>query len=140
MNYEEARGWGEPPVPQVSREELETLYSYGHYDGPYTGLIRWKGAYWFACRFSYVDYRYWIVALTSEQQEHALRYGKAWAEAFHNGMSWNPDGTPFPPVAGKYGLFSDYGALARGFAETYGERPEPSPEAEVVGYFDGWRA
>jgi hypothetical protein len=149
MNYEDTHAWPGIPVDEIPREEISTLYSFGHYDGPYTGLVRWKEQFWYVSRFEHreckMDVSYWIITLTPEQQEYALAYGKAWAEHFHSGMSWNPEGSRAPERYGKYAIrptpsyltYTDEGRAA--FDILFPKRPEPDENAEVVGYFDGWR-
>ena len=145
MNYEDTWSWPDIPVEEVLREELETAYSFGHYDGPGTGLILWEDEHWFVRRFAVHDSRYWIIRLTPEQQEYALRYGKTWAEFFHRGMSWNPDGSKPAQKDGIYAhrptpnhlTMTDEGREA--FDKLFPKRPEPDSTAEVVGWFEGWR-
>lgn len=145
MNFEDTWAWPDIPVDEIDREEIATLYSFGHYDGPGTGLIRWKGELWYVDRFEIRDSRYWVIRLTPEQQKYALDYGRAWADHFHSGMSWNPDGSRAPEKDGKYALrptpnyltYTDEGRAA--FDALYRKRPVPDNDAEVVGYFNGWR-
>lgn len=144
MNYEDTQAWPNIPVEEIEREDLATLYSFGHYDGPGTGLVRWGGACWYVSRFELHDNRFWVIALTSEQQEYALRYGKAWAEHFHSGMTWSPEGSRAPRKDGQYALrtpnhltYSEDGRKA--FASKFPHRPTPDEDAKVVGYFNGWR-
>lgn len=134
----------EPPVPYVPREQISTLYSFGHYDGPATGLIQWNGAFWYVERFEPRDDRFWIVQLTPAQQAAFYEYGKAWAAEFHSGMSWNPDGSRAPEHHGP-GVIRDRnitslrpGAHAA-FRAKYPDVPRPDDDAPVVGYFVGWR-
>lgn len=145
MNYKDTWTWPEIPVEEVDREDLATLYSFGHYDGPGTGLIRWEEQLWYVSRFELESSRYWIITLTPKEQEYALEYGKAWANHFHSGMSWNPNGARAPEKDGKYAIrptpghltYTDEGHLA--FQSLFPKRPEPGPDAEVVGSFTGWR-
>jgi len=148
MNYEDTWSWPDIPVEPIDREEIATVYSFGHYDGPGTGLILWKGEYWYVTRFegNPRDGRYWVIQLTPEQQQYAVKYGKTWREFFHPGMSWHADGSsrrgepdgiyairPTP----NYLTMTDEGREK--FKELFPSRPEPDEDAKVVGYFDGWR-
>jgi len=145
MNYEDTWSWPDIPVEEIDREEIATLFSFGHYDGPGTGLIRWKEQLWYVDRFELQSSRYWVIALTPEQQDYAFRYGQAWADHFSSGMSWNPNGSRAPEKEGRYALrptpnlltYSDEGRQA--FDSLFPTSPEPDKGAEVAGYFDGWR-
>jgi len=145
MNYKDTWSWPNIPVDEVDREDIETCYSFGHYDGPGTGLILWEDQHWYVTRFEYDDARYWIIQLTPEEQEYALQYGKTWADFFHQGMRWNPDGSHRKQKDGLYAhrptpnhlTMTDEGRAR--FKELFPKRPEPSQTAEVVGWFKGWR-
>ena len=146
MIFEDTYDWPpDPPVGEIDRRELSTLFSFGHYDGVGTGLVRWKDQLWYASRFEIHESRYWLVELTAEQQAYALRYGETWAEFFHSGMSWTPEGSSAPKTEGRYAIrphpnlltYTDEGREA--FKKIFPVRPEPSEDARVVGYFNGWR-
>lgn len=37
-------------IPALSRSEVQLLYHWGYYDGPLSGVCRWRGErYWFTC-------------------------------------------------------------------------------------------
>jgi hypothetical protein len=137
MQYDDINDW--PPYEDIPRRNIETVYSFGHYDGPATGLIKWRGMYWYAHRFETFDNRYWIIELTSEQRKYAKWYGQEWAYLFNSGMSWTPNGDHVPRKAGIYepNLDEHRDVYKRWNREH--ESPKPDPEAEVVGYFIGWR-
>jgi len=143
MNYADTWAWPDIPVDAVDREEISTLYSFGHYDGPGTGLVLWRGEHWYVARFEIGDPRYWLIRLTPEQQQYAAWYGAEWARLFHSGMSWNADGSRAPEVDGIHVVRRpgyrgmDEAEYARFQAEH--KVPSPSNDAEVVGYFYGWR-
>jgi hypothetical protein len=43
--FAQAQDWpGASPVPEVPRRDVETVYSFGHHDGPATGLVRARAA------------------------------------------------------------------------------------------------
>lgn len=143
MNYREALRWPpQPPVPYIDRDDLETVYSFGHYDGVGSGLIQWLDCYWFVERWSISSDSYWIVRLTPEQQAYACWYGEEWARLFHSGMSWTPDGNRVPQKDGIHAIRT--GNLLTLEEPAYGEfhkkylRPKPDDNAEVIGYFDHW--
>lgn len=146
MNLEDTWSWPDIPVDEVSREELETLFSFGHYDGPATGLIKWENQYWWAERFNgRNDDKYWIIELTKEEQELMFFYGSEWARLFHSGMRWKPDGTRWN-VEAEIGIYGFKDKTYTGYdQEKYKEfndkykRPQPKKEAKVIGYFTGWR-
>ena len=145
MNYEDTWSWPDIPVDEIDREEIETIYSFGHYDGPGTGLIYYNSEHYYVNRFEIRDDRYWIIRLTSEQQQYALDYGATWAMYFHTGMSWQPNGDKMPQNDGIYAhrptphylTMTDEGKKC--FNELFPKRPEPDSEAKVVGYFTGWK-
>lgn len=144
MHYEDTWSWPDIPVDEVDREDIKTLYSFGHYDGPGTGLVYYDGEYYYVDRFRIRDDRYWIIRLTLEQQVYALEYGKTWEEYFHTGMSWQPNGDKMPQKDGiyahrpspRYLTMTDEGKER--FAVLFPKRPEPDKDAEVVGYFEVW--
>lgn len=145
MNYEDTWSWPDIPVDEIDREEISTIYSFGHYDGPASGLILWDDQYWFVDKFEYLGDRcFWIITLTPEQQKYALEYGKTWAHYFHSGMSWTPDGNRVPERDGIYS-FREPGYLGvteegrKEFKKLYPKRPTPDADAKIVGYFVGWR-
>lgn len=149
MNYEDARRWPTIPVDQVAREEVETLYSFGHYDGVGTGLIRWQGKLWWAERFATMDDRYWIIALDGPHARRLLARGREWANLFHSGMSWMPDGQRAPEADGpyctnlpfKYGDEDEYQHRHAFYVEWHkaNKLEEPPKTAPVFGYFEDWR-
>ena len=148
LTYAKTRDWPEIPVPVIPRHEVETVYSFGHYDGPRSGLVKWRDAYWYVKDFSVSDYGeryYWIITLTPKEQEYALRYGAAWAEFFSSSMSWRPDGHRMPLVHGKYaeviGKVEKHTKEGRDlFNNEFPARPAPSEDADVVGYIESWSA
>ena len=142
MNYKDIWHWPEIPVDMIPREDIQTLYSFGHYDGPGTGLISWNNKIYYASRFYVYDSKYWIIELDEEEAIYAKWFGEEWSRLFHNNMTWNSDGThkEFVP-----GIFSIVEGNRFGydhekhfeFMQKY-EVPSPKPEAKVVGWFDGW--
>ncbi len=138
-------------IDEVSRKDIETLYSIGHSDGVGTGLVRYEGRILFAERVcnlfdgvpNHKGY-YWLIGLTQEQQDYAIKYCEAWAQHFHSGMTWNPDGTRPPETIGNYGYKSGGNTRIQPhghevFRSRYPSVPAPLEDAEVVGYFRGWR-
>lgn len=147
MRFYQTYTWGNPAVPEIPRSEIETCYSFTHYDGPATGLVYWKGHYALAVRFE-MDQRFWLVKLTPEQQVYALEYGKTWAEYFHNGCVYKPDGERVNgnnrSTLGKYEHFDGTCMWhdAEGeklFQQQFPTIPTADREAEVLGYFWNWR-
>lgn len=145
--YKSTRSWPEAPVPLVLREEVATLYSFGHDDGPRTGLVRWKEELYYASDFCLSEDGlrcYWLVRLTSEQQAYALSYGETWRAFFTGAMSWTPDGERVETEPGPYaveelrGCFSHTQEGRDKFSALFPKRPEPDESAEVCGYFMGW--
>lgn len=147
MNFSDTWSWLDMPVDEISRSKIEIVFSFGHNDGPASGLVKWKDEHWYVTRLKHQDDRFWVIRLTPEQQEYALNYGRTWGEFFHDGMSWNANGTR--PNDGKLGKYSRYCGiharsienLSEGYVEfdkLFNRRPEPDKNAEVVGYFTGW--
>jgi hypothetical protein len=57
----------------VYREEVKTLYSVGHYDGPASGVAEWKGKRYFcSCPDIQRDPRIFFLIEISEEQEKRL--------------------------------------------------------------------
>ena len=146
MHYQDIWSWPEIPVEEIDRDEIEILYSFGHYDGPGTGLIKWKQEYYYVDRLKINDDRFWVIRLSEEQQEYALKYGEAWAEYFHTGMKWTPSGHRVEFKLGKYGFQNEsknytgiHPAASQMFRSEYPSRPAPAKDAEVVGFFVGWQ-
>lgn len=143
MTYEETFAWPCLPVKQVDREEVATLYSFGHHDGPATGLIWWNGEYWYVDRFEFEGQCFWIVRLTEEQQKYALWYGTECGRQYSTSCTYNANGERVHRVLGPHAIQN--GNVTR-MDSTYDEfiktnkTPCPSLDAEVVGYFKGWRA
>jgi len=149
MNYEDSWAWPDIPVEPVDRDEIETLYSLGHYDGVGTGLIRWEGRIWWADRFEIRDRRYWIIEITPEHAERLLKRSREWESLFSSAMSWTPDGLRVPDFEGPYctnlpfkgGSEEEYQRRRKFYQEWNRENSLESPpkDAKVVGYFEGWR-
>lgn len=96
FTYQEARNFPQIPVPEIERSEIETLYSFSHYDGPCTGLVRWKNRVYFVDNSSFSssqDRMYWLVDLSDEQANNLLNLAEMYVRYFGNSMLWNPDGT-----------------------------------------------
>ncbi len=141
MIYKDTWLWPNILVDSVDREEIATLYSFSHYDGPATGLIQWRGEYWYADRFSLEDYRYWIIRLTPVQQQYALNHGLEHSRAWGNSTTYNANGSRLPPMPGMYSKVPaevDQALWSTYLAEH--KSPTPSEDAEVVGYFCHWRS
>lgn len=147
MNYEDTISWPDIPVEEVDREELETIYSFGHYDGPGTGLIKWKEEYYWADRFEIGSDRYWIIKISSDHAQRLLKWGQDWAHFFSSAMSWNPNGTRKPDQPGIYctnlpfkGTQAEYERRRKFYQEWHQANPLETPpmDAKVVGYFRGW--
>lgn len=146
FSYNLGLHWPEISVPLVPREEIATLYSFGHYDGPKTGLVRWKDELYYVfdfCIAEHDDRHYWLVRLTSAQQEYAVRYGATWQAFFTSAMAWTPEGVRQETPLGLYAVLKDkhieHTAEGRArFEELFRERPEPEADAEICGYFIGW--
>jgi hypothetical protein len=149
MNYEdifdEPCSGSEPSIKLVPREDIETMYSFGHYDGPASGLAKWENEFWYIRRFGHDDYRYWLIKLTKEEQEYAAWYGAEWKRLFSSAMSWNPDGTKAPEELGVFSISKHEGRMItydsseyQNFSTAY-KKPEPHIHAEVCGYFTSWK-
>lgn len=138
------RNWPELGLEEIDRDELDTIYSFENHDGPACGLIRWKGQHWYFDRSPDTHDFYFVVELTPDEQEYALHYGAEWARLFHNGMSWNPDGSQPEQVLGVYGRREKN--LTTMDDEAYkkfhqdNKRPEPGLDARVVACFYGWHS
>lgn len=144
MNYEDTWSWPDIPVEEIDREEIETVFSFGHYDGPGSGLIKWDTEYYYFSRFEIRDDRYWIIELTEAEQKYAYWFGMEWARLFHNGCSYTPDGKKIlPSKEGIFGFQNQYGSIElnqeeySNFSKNH-KHPEPNKNAKVVDYFTGW--
>lgn len=147
MTYEDALDWPDLPIEDVDREEIETLYSFGHYDGVGIGLIKWKERYYWAERFEIGSDRYWIVEITEDHAQRLLKHGEEWAKLFSSAMSWYSDGTKKPYVPGLYcsdrpfyGTDKEYAQRSKYYQDWHQANPleYPSMDAKVVGYFRMW--
>lgn len=148
MNYRDVLAWPDIPVEEIDRGEIETMHSLTHYDGPYDGLVRYRGKVHWATRFSYEDYRWWVIELTDEQADAAVKRAEEWAHLFSTHCKFNPDGTRVPSVKGQYntdrpfaGTQSEYDRNSEFRKRWDEEHPIKMPDkaATVVGYFTSWR-
>ena len=57
----------------IDREEITTLYSVGHYDGPMTGVAEWKGKRYY-CKCDDINQmdRTFLLIEIGEKEEHEL--------------------------------------------------------------------
>lgn len=116
------------PGPCIPREDIETLYSLGHYDGPGSGLVRWKGDIYLAhCfdMFASQGRAFYLFKLPPERIEAIL----TWCKTSVGSVAWSPDGK----------------RLDRSFSERVARKDfsppdrEPPEGAPTLGYFIHWR-
>lgn len=96
FSYQEAKLFPHIPVSEIERSEIETLYSFSHYDGPCTGLVRWKNRVYFVENISHsgpYSNAYWLVELTAKHADLLLELAELYFQYFGNVILWNQDGT-----------------------------------------------
>jgi hypothetical protein len=140
FTYRQARSWPRIPVPEVEREEIETMYSLTHWDGPWSGLVRWRERVYFVEAFEQGgDRNFWLVELPEEEAAALVRRAELWAERFSSSMTWNANGTRVPFRDGNarqvWGDHPDH--WHRFFEKEAGPLSIPE-EAPVIGYFREW--
>jgi hypothetical protein len=142
MKFEDTLAWPPIPVPRIPRAEVETLYSLGHYDGPMTGLARWKGRLCYLSGFEYCGTRcYWVIALTDEQATALLQRAERWAERYGLNMSWTPDGQAKPYARGNAINVWGPDTFDNPWRKRFESEVPPQPDlsgADVLGYISGW--
>lgn len=146
MIYKDTWNWPEIPVECADREDIETIYSFGHYDGPKTGLVSWKSKFYYVDRFGgdNSDNNYWLIELSDLEAEYCKLYGSEWARLFGSQMSWNPDGESGPFISGIHTItqtsYIGYDQAKYNEFRTTHPVPKPSENAKVAAYFIGWRS
>lgn len=135
-----------PPVDEFARSEIETLYSFGHYDGVGIGLVRFRGKLCWAERWDTETHLYWLVELKEDHGERLLKRGEEWRRLFSSGMSWAPNGEKLPYVPGEHctteqGLSEEERTRREAFyRQWHAEHPLEVPplDAQVIGFFRDW--
>jgi hypothetical protein len=132
-----------PPVPEVERGEIATLYSLGHYDGPATGLVRWRSRIWYVRRMDRDERprRFWLVEIPQADAAALMAWSEARVLAYGPGMAWNPDGSRRGDADGSLGSHTapEFQAKADAWRKA---NPVPDLDlsgAAVVGWFCSWR-
>jgi hypothetical protein len=136
----------EAVAPYISREDIVTVWSLGHYDGPGSGLVKYKDKWYLAlCEDMMVDERiFWLVDPGEERMKELL----TWAEdrfAAYGNCRWTPDGKDDCDenrgTLGKYGS-PGYDERRTEWESTHKHPMAPrdaEPNDIVVGYFCNWR-
>lgn len=133
-------------APYIPREEIVTVWSLGHYDGPGSGLVMHKDKWYLAlCEDMQAHERiFWLVDPGVERMAELLRWAEARFAAYGN-CRWTPDGHDSPdPNHGTLGKYDSPGYDDRR-AKWDAAHKHPmclrSAEEEdvVIGHFCGWR-
>lgn len=127
MNYKDIKDWPIVPVEEIERDDIETLYSFGSYDGPYTGLIKWNGKFYWASRFSIDDYRYWVIELDQDHGQRLFEDSRN-SDAIAYKRNGKPAFTGTPLEHKKLESFKKTSSFEK-----------PADDAKVVGYFLWWQ-
>lgn len=140
------KAWAE----EIPREEIETVYVLGSYDGPGSGLVRYQPPgettkRWFLAEcleMNTTDTRvYWVIEWPDDKVQAAIQHIEAHHLAF-GGSKCTWDGKRAGPHrVGSLGAYSSPGYNQRSDEWHKAHRPpgrSPSDEAVVLGYFYGW--
>jgi len=125
---------------EIAREQIETLWSLGHYDGPMTGLVKYKDKTCLATCPFHLNHRpriFLMVEISEEKRKSLI----SWLEKRYKvagNMKYNPDGT-----RDNLEISHMTRAFQRAIDLFRKDNPFPSwgPEddADIVGWFRGWK-
>lgn len=128
------------PGPCIPREDIETLYSLGHYDGPGSGLVRWKGDIYLAdCfdMFAHQGRAFYLFKLPQERIEALLTWCRGYManrSIEHGGIAYDPDGKRLQILPQVNRAAADAWRAANPCPDR-----EPPDGAPTLGYFVHWR-
>ncbi len=123
----------------IPRDEIETIYSLTHYDGPRTGLVKWNDKHYFTIVLDEVyPRRYYLIDTPQEYVECILKWCHEWIKYMNSAIVWKSDGTH--PL-----IDNSHRPLRDSLEAVKWRKDNKNPayfldfnDCDVVGYFIGW--
>ena len=139
--------WPEPPVPEISRQNLDTHYSLDSLNNITSGLFIWRHEWCYV--FAWDEHttgknqKFWMCPISDENAATLITYNKAHAVAFKP-VRWNRDGSRTNEGCGTLGEYCTIGFNLRAY-EWHIANPKPiihellPKDSPIVGWFKNWR-